>query len=283
MVSRPGGWTDTTGADSGGIRLQWQVHFAAPQNAPQASFSSGGGRGVEPQSIHPVSAVGLFSEGWPYRRPLPEPSSEADSEEGRAGIASLVDGARALASNWVVVTVAVASVVTTMIITIQAPLIYVFIDEYLGGPDVVASRAGLLFSLAGIGGIIGGVVLAALGHRFKPVILFGCVLILDAILFAVFTLSSVFVVSVIAFSLLGIILTVNVALTDTLIQTGVPERHLGKAFGLLDAVTGPVGVLSLMIGGVAATAVGVRAVFLGCVVVEAALAIVILLIGRRKE
>lgn len=94
-------------------------------------------------------------------------------------------------------------VITTFIISMQTPLTYIFAEKYLGGKAVMASKVGLLFAAAGIGGIVGGLLLRKFKNKNK-VILFSASLVLESIVVIVFSFNRYFPISIITFGVMGV-------------------------------------------------------------------------------
>lgn len=97
----------------------------------------------------------------------------------------------------------ILEIITTFIITMQTPLTYIFVEKYLGGKPIMAQRTGFLFAAAGIGGIIGGVLLRKFKSKNK-VKLFSASLILDSIVVIVFSFNRYFSISLITFGVMGV-------------------------------------------------------------------------------
>lgn len=158
-------------------------------------------------------------------------------------------------------------VITTFIISMQTPLTYIFAEKYLGGKAVMASKVGFLFAAAGIGGIVGGVLLGKFKNKNK-VILFSASLVLDSIVVIVFSFNRYFPISIIAFGVMGVLGSFTGSILETVIQENTPEKMIGRVFGFISSIVQPVSLFSLLIGGICTGIIEVKWVFVMGSVIE---------------
>ncbi|AAK79471.1 MFS family permease [Clostridium acetobutylicum] len=151
-------------------------------------------------------------------------------------------------------------VIITLIISMQTPLTYIFVEKYLGGSVLMPKRVGLLFAFAGIGTIFGGAILGRFQSRNKLMLLAIC-LVIDSVVVTVFAINRYFPFSLVLFSILGILDTFNGGILRTVLQEKTPKDLLGRVSGFVNSVVQPVSVLSLLIGGVASSFIEVKWVF----------------------
>lgn len=152
------------------------------------------------------------------------------------------------------------------VIGIQFPLMFVWVKENLGGG---AAEAGWLFSAIGVGGLVGGGILAALGKERRPfdaatihgrkniaflAALDGLVVLLFAPMTSMLPALGVFA----AFGLIGTSfhVAINTAITEL-----TPESVRGRVFSLYQAIQGPLIVLSIGLGAPLAREYGAKNVF----------------------
>lgn len=158
-------------------------------------------------------------------------------------------------------------VLTRFIIAMQIPLTYVFVENYLGGQLLMAKRSGFLFSTAGVGTLIGGFIIGRFS-KYNEINLLSIVLLLDGITLALFSINSSFPFSLILFGILGIVGAFMGSLLRTVIQKQTPEDMIGRVYGFISTVVEPLGVLSILVGGILANYIEVKYIFLICAASE---------------
>jgi MFS family permease len=102
--------------------------------------------------------------------------------------------------------------------------------------DIGASGLGLLNSASGIGGIVGGVLAAALVARGRLATDFGIGLVLWGLPLAIVGLVVDPIVAVVAFAVLGVGNTIVDVAGDTLLQRSVDNDVLARAFAAMDGL-----------------------------------------------
>jgi MFS family permease len=116
--------------------------------------------------------------------------------------------------------------------------------------DIGASGLGLLNSASGIGGIVGGVLAAALVARGRLAGDFGIGLVLWGLPLVIVGLVTDPVVALVAFAVLGVGNTIVDVAGDTLLQRSVDNDVLARAFGAMDGLM----LLTVGLGAVVAPA-----------------------------
>jgi MFS family permease len=199
----------------------------------------------------------ITADGRPVRTSPPAPAvsdrlADAGTRPGRlrrfAG--EWADGLREVASSRVLSTLFIMGAGTGIGEGIFSVLLVVFVTTVLHGG---ALQFGWLMSAQAIGGILGGVVVGAIGPLIRPgrllgwsMLIFGLIdlLIVNAPAALAFVSPSLAVVTVfpgmtaVLLVLLGLFVMVGIpasgggASTDTLVQTAVPNQLLGRIFGL---------------------------------------------------
>ncbi|MBL0386724.1 MFS transporter [Tumebacillus sp. ITR2] len=161
------------------------------------------------------------------------------------------------------------SVIMTFCFSTQGPLTQVFVGQYLAdSPDQVSARVGWLFSSIGVGGVLGALVTPKLISRLPVFLLLIASFAFDGLVVIVFSQSNTLWLAMVCYSLFGIIGSVNMIVTDTLIQRIVPENLRGRVYGAFGPINGPFSMLSIACGTSLATVIGVRGVFLLCGLLE---------------
>jgi MFS family permease len=152
------------------------------------------------------------------------------------------------------------------VIGIQFPLIFVWVRENLGGGP---AEAGWLFSAIGIGGIIGGAILASLEKEKKPFDAktaagrrnIALLSIADGIVVLFFAPITHFAPAVGVFAAFGLIGTSFHVGISTAITELSPVAFRGRIFSLYSALQGPLIVLSIALGAPLAREYGAKDVF----------------------
>ena len=172
------------------------------------------------------------------------------------------DGVSYIRTEPILIYLFVFQMLLTLCMGMQGPLVYIFAGEYLGPPEQASQNVGMLFSVLGIGGIIGALVTPQLVKKLSmPILLFGT-LAFDGLAVLVFSQCSTMLVALICFALFGLIMSVTNIVQDTIIQTIVPANMRGRVYGALAPITGPITILSMGAGTSLASVVGTRTMFL---------------------
>ena len=209
-------------------------------------------------------AITFFASAWFVLR-LDKPHNAA-SEKGEGGWKEIIGGWQTVRSSAILRHLFGMFAAFTFVIGIQFPLIFVFVRENLhGGP----TEAGWLISAVGVGGIVGGLLLAAMkkenqlfnadsikGRRNLAfvVALDGLVVLFFAGLHSLVVVLGVFAV----FGLIGTVLTTGLTAA---ISIQSPAQFRGRVFALYAAISGPLMVASIVLGAPLAQRYGAAKVF----------------------
>lgn len=166
----------------------------------------------------------------------------------------------------------ILDLIINLIISMQTPLTYIFTEKYLGGSLLMAKRTALLFSFAGIGTMAGGIILGKFKNKNK-LILFSASLIFDSFLAIAFSVNRYFPFSLLIFAGMGIVGAFSGSILQTVIQENTPEIMLGRVSGLINSVSDPLSVLSLLLGGIFAGLIEVKWIFIAGSLLELTAAI----------
>jgi MFS transporter, DHA3 family, macrolide efflux protein len=162
----------------------------------------------------------------------------------------------------------------TFAMSMQGPLIYIFIKQSMNMGAMAELAWGTLLSALGIGAIVGSLVIGMLvkvyKNRFR---LFLNVLLFDSVFFTLFLVSRNFPLSVVIFTFLGCIGTAHSIILNTTIQSIVKNENLGKVFSVLSMLASPISILSVLIGTFGAQLFSAQSVLLVIAGFEAAIAI----------
>jgi predicted MFS family arabinose efflux permease len=115
---------------------------------------------------------------------------------------------------------------------------------------------GVVVAVQAIGGIVGGVVAASIGHRFSPALMFGVGGFLFGLVDLVMFLYPLAYVAVwpaaVCMIVVGVPGAIAMAAYNTLLQRGAPDAYRGRVYGALGVVQG----VSILTGTVAAGFLG---------------------------
>jgi len=158
----------------------------------------------------------------------------------------------------------------TVIYSMQAPLIFAFVNEVFSAK---ANYAGYLFSVAGIGSFIGSLITMKIGQKTKNFNSLMLVLFFDGIMFMLFALCTKFSYSLAIFSLAGIIGTVFSIVIFSVVQEYVPAIFCGRVFSVISFISGPIGLLSIIIGAYISKIYSVKTLFIASGIMESLIAL----------
>lgn len=198
-------------------------------------------------------------------------------------VSEIKQGIRFIKDSMVIRQVINLNLLSTLIISMQTPLVYIFVKNYLGGEKLLAARSGMLFSLAGVGGLIGGILINSIGKKFNNISIMTTVLLFDGITLIAFSNSKIFLLSSILFTFLGVIFVVFETLTDTIIQENTNDDNRGKAYGFLGSLVDPLSIISLGIGGALTGIFNAKAIFILCGIAEITVSLIYKTYNRVKS
>jgi MFS family permease len=170
--------------------------------------------------------------------------------DSRAGLAGVTDNPRL---RFAFLFFAALTFVTAM----QQPLVVVFVKGVLHGSDV---SLGLVVSAAGLGGILGAVLGGARAGNRRPLATVVVLTAIDGALLLVFAATRHVAVAAVLFAAFGAIGTLAQIALATFLQRETPEDARGRTFGWLGTCVGPLSLVSVFLGPLAAGAIGAVAV-----------------------
>jgi MFS family permease len=158
----------------------------------------------------------------------------------------------------VILTIFVILAITAVGEGVMSTLFVIFVNRVLGG---AALELGWLMSAQAVGGLIGSVLVGAVGRRFSTARLIG----LSAILFGAIDLAIFNYPALIPGIGLGLILFVVVGIpgvgfmtgVNTLLQTGVDDQYRGRIFGALGTTQGLLALVGTLLAGALGDRLGV--------------------------
>lgn len=133
--------------------------------------------------------------------------------------------------------------------SILTVLIVAFFQDVVG---VGSTEFGLVLTMRGLAGILGAVVMGAIGSRFKPEYLISFGLIGSGLALVGMVLWPVYIISLIIIILLSVPLMAWLISSQTWIQARAPGEYLGRIFG----VYGTLSALLMLIGMMFASGLG---------------------------
>jgi predicted MFS family arabinose efflux permease len=162
--------------------------------------------------------------------------------------------------RWSMVISAVSAVAQGLFVV----LFVVFVTRILHGDG---AEVGLLRGVQGIGGVLGGVLVGALGARLSAARLLAWSMLafglLDLAMWNVPALTSAEPLYLGAFIAAGIVAVPVLSGLTTLIQTGVADAYLGRVFGTFVTTFNGFQALGMLLGGLLADPIGVVPVLNG--------------------
>jgi MFS family permease len=189
-------------------------------------------------------------------------SSETEAAKGKTNMGhDFREGLAYIKTQPILMYLFAFMMLLTLAMSMQGPLTMTFVGQHLAPIDQASRITGMLFSMIGIGGIIGAFVTPRLIKKISILWLLFATLAFDGGMVILFSQSHSLVVAMICFALFGIIGSVNSIVQDTIIQTIVPENLRGRVYGAFGPITGPISLLSIGAGTSVAGVIGTRAVF----------------------
>lgn len=133
--------------------------------------------------------------------------------------------------------------------SILTVLIVAFFQDVVG---VGSTEFGLVLTMRGLAGILGAIVMGAIGRKFKPEALISFGLIGSGVALVAMVVWPVYIISLIIIILLSVPLMAWLISSQTWIQTRAPGDYLGRIFG----VYGTLSALLMLIGMMFASGLG---------------------------
>jgi MFS family permease len=163
---------------------------------------------------------------------MAEESEEIETATGRwaAVWRDWLRGLRIVRRDRLIAVLFLVSAIATFADGILTPLLVPFADDVLGGG---AASYGWLYTVRGIGGLVGGVIVAQWGAALGPARLIAVCPVIDGlVLFVVFNVPSL----PLAIALFGLVSVPFVAFSTSLqalLQSDVPDEYRGRVMGAL--------------------------------------------------
>ena len=168
--------------------------------------------------------------------------------EWREGV-RLVRGTRTLAALFIVMNV------TSLGGTIIDPLFAPFVQTRL---HVGAEGLGLLSTVNGVGGLLGGILVGWIGARIPPRYLVGYGTVVVGLFMAAFySQTALAIAAALGCLMMIVVVSANVAAT-TMLQAAAPDRYRGRVYGALGTTNALIGLVSVALAGVLGDILGIR-------------------------
>lgn len=190
------------------------------------------------------------------------------------GFQQLIDGIRFIRQEGALTYLILVQLLVTLVISMQGTLTFLHVKQYFAPHGDTETIVGLLFSVTGIGGLLGAFYMNKLLRFISMIPLFLLTLALDGVLVVIFALSKNLIVVFGIWIFLGVVGAVNNIVSETVIQKTVEPDMRGRVYGILSTCNEPISLLSTGVGTGLATLIGVKAVFLLAGAAEAVVAIV---------
>jgi MFS family permease len=172
----------------------------------------------------------------------------------------------------------------TFAMSMQGPLIYIFLKETLKMGDKAEIAWGVLLSSLGVGAVLGslamGILIKRFNNKFK---LFLNILLFDSVFFTLFILNKVFPISIVIFAFLGCIGTAHMIILNTVIQNTASDNNRGKVFSTFAMLRSPISIVSVLVGTASAEYITAKNVLLIVAGVEALIAIGVRITKTYKD
>lgn len=187
-------------------------------------------------------------------------TSDAPPERGGAAraLSELTDGLRLVLRSPVPRLLALLLSLTAVGEGVFSVLITPFTLDVLG---VGAIELGWLRSVQGSGGIVGGLLIAGLARRLSPAVMLGvggvAFGLVDLAIFNYPRLLPGFAPALVLMALVGVPAAAFGAGVATLLQSNVPDRLLGRVYGVIATLGGLCSLLGIAVAGAFADVVGI--------------------------
>lgn len=199
---------------------------------------------------------------------------KANAEEKSSSIKEFIEGISIMWQEGSLKLMLLIDLFVTFAMSMQGPLIYIFLKETLNLGDKAELAWGTLLSSLGVGAILGslaiGVLVKRYNNKFK---LFLNILVFDSVFFTMFILNKFFPASIVIFAFLGCIGTAHMIILNTVIQNSTADSHRGKVFSTFAMLRSPISIVSVLIGTTAAEIITAKNVLLLVAGIEALIAI----------
>ena len=158
-------------------------------------------------------------------------------------------------------------------------LMLAFVTKYLHGST---GDYGIIMSMAGVGGIIGSYCAKVLNNKFAINDIFGYGLILLGFGYILFSLNSLFALSIVLYLLINVVLYSTIINIHVNVQKITPKDIIGHVFASVGTIFSPFSLISMGLGSVLADIIGVQRIILISAVLYFALSVFVVNIQRKK-
>lgn len=178
------------------------------------------------------------------------------------GLHDFSEGLRLVRQEASLTYLILVQLLVTFVISMQAALTFLHVEEHFHGYGSTETLVGILFSVTGIGGLLGALLMKKMLGYIRMISLFLLSLALDGILVIIFAVSKDLYAVMAIWIFLGVVGTVNSIVTDTVIQKTVDPDMRGRVYGIVSTCSEPVSLLSSGVGTGLASLIGAKMVFL---------------------
>lgn len=190
------------------------------------------------------------------------------------GLHDFFEGIRLVRQEGSLTYLILVQLLVTFVISMQAALTFLYVEEYFQEYGDTETIVGLLFSVTGIGGLLGALFMNRMLVYIRMIPLFLLSLAMDGFLVILFTLSKNLILVLAIWIFLGIVGTINSIVTDTVIQKTVNPDMRGRVYGIISTCSEPVSLFSSGMGTSLAALIGPKMVFLLAGASEAVVAVI---------
>ncbi|WP_289142603.1 MFS transporter [uncultured Brevibacillus sp.] len=212
----------------------------------------------------------------PIHTPKSEEKPDQSENQVRSsrGLHDFFEGVRLVGQEASLTYLILVQLLVTFVISMQAALTFLHVKEHFHEYGDTETIVGLLFSVTGIGGLLGALFMNKMLAYIRMIPLFLLSLALDGVLVIIFAISKDLYAAIAIWVFLGVVGTVNSIVTDTVIQKTVKADMRGRVYGIVSTCSEPVSLLSSGVGTSLAALVGAKMVFLLAGTSEAVVAVI---------
>ena len=188
-------------------------------------------------------------------------------------------GFKYIIESKIILLVLLISIILNIVTAPISTLAVIFIQDVL---NLDVKFFGILEAVLSVGFIIGTIILNHISNKKSNnihIIIIGCILL--SIGMALFSMSKIFPVTMVAYFLIGIAMCVTSVAAMTIKQKAIPEEIMGRVLGISDVIVMMFMSLSVGVSGVLADYIGLRFVFMFSAL-GVILLIILILIYKKK-